>query len=316
MIESALVTGANSGIGFETCKALAVAGARQVFVACRDSETAELAKRALERASHREVFHPVVIDLAKLSSVRKAADALVAQGARLDLVVLNAGVLPGKRLVLTEDRFEVAAAVSLIGHHVLTMRLFRGAALAPRARIIISGSEGARGDAPGLKPLDLRAIASSAFGGDLSATITATLHMTPPLRHHWSTTYCTAKVLVALWARGLARELPSTVAVIAVSPGNVPGTNASRHQPWFFRALMRVVAWLGPSLGLAIHAQQAAQRYLSAAAMNGDVSGAFFASPPKRLVGPLERQRVPHLVDEEAAQITLQTLERLTGESL
>src|SRR5262245_64000641 len=105
---TALVTGANSGVGFETAKALAEHGAA-VVLACRDPEKGEDAAGRIRASVSAAALTVLRLDLASLASVRRAADRLRADAARLDLLINNAGVgwLPYTRTV---DGFEVTFA--------------------------------------------------------------------------------------------------------------------------------------------------------------------------------------------------------------
>ncbi|MGA2932006.1 MAG: SDR family NAD(P)-dependent oxidoreductase, partial [Acidimicrobiales bacterium] len=87
-----LVTGANSGIGYQTARALADHGAH-VILACRDQEKARRARDKLESELDRSSLELLELDLADLVSVRRAADAVLSRHARLDVLVNNAGVM-------------------------------------------------------------------------------------------------------------------------------------------------------------------------------------------------------------------------------
>lgn len=311
----ALVTGASSGIGFEAAAMLAEAGWLHVVVTGRTDQQARETCSALSLRTGRSVFVPLPLDLADLASVRAAAERLVG-APRPDLLLLNAGVLPGADAVISRDGLEVTTAASIGGHHALTVLLLRKGLLGPNARIVIAGSEGARGDAPGMKPVDLVGFANEHFEGDVEKAMIAVMTMKPPARHHWSTTYCTAKVFVALWAIALSKRLPMGMAVHAVSPGNVPSTRAARHQPWYFRWMMEWAGVVGPSLGLATSAAVGARRYLDVASMPVETSGTFFASPRGKLVGVLTAQDRPHLRNAQAAEACWRALTVLTQEGL
>lgn len=313
---SALVTGANSGIGFAAAAELAEAGYGRVLLACRSMNKAQHAAEALRARSKRDVFVPIEVDVSNLASVRSAAKQLAEKRQSVDALILNAGVLPGRTLVRTSDGIEEATAASLMGHHVLTLRLLRHELLSANARIVIAGSEGARGDAPGMKPVDLHAFAKRYCQDSLDSAVLALMAMQPPARHHWSTTYCTAKLFVALWAQALAPHLPSGISVQAVSPGNVPTTNAARHQPWAFRMLLRMVGAIGPSLGMATPASVGAQRYLEAMRLGVEGNGGFYASPRGKLIGPLTRQHAAHLTDPASAAACWRAVQALTRESV
>ena len=94
---TAVVTGANSGIGFETARALAEKGAR-VLLACRNSSKAEEAARRIRPADGGAV-DVVELDLGSLGSVRACCARLNETVDGIDLVVCNAGVMmpPGRR---------------------------------------------------------------------------------------------------------------------------------------------------------------------------------------------------------------------------
>lgn len=108
----AVVTGANTGIGFETARMLAARGAT-VVLACRDLDKAKDAAARIGAA-----VHVVRLDLASLASVREAAAELRDRFPRIDLLVNNAGVT-GLRGT-TADGFEVQFGVNHLGHFALT----------------------------------------------------------------------------------------------------------------------------------------------------------------------------------------------------
>jgi protochlorophyllide reductase len=115
---TAVVTGANAGIGLETAKVLAARGAA-VVLACRDLERGEVAADSIRRETGRTNTRIVHLDLASQASVREAAGELRSAYPRLDLMVNNAGVMlvPYRR---TEDGFESTLAVNHLGHFALT----------------------------------------------------------------------------------------------------------------------------------------------------------------------------------------------------
>jgi NAD(P)-dependent dehydrogenase (short-subunit alcohol dehydrogenase family) len=131
---TAVVTGANSGIGFETARALAARGAR-VVLACRSEEKGRDAERRLRAAvpGGDARFEP--LDLGSLASVRAFAEKLRASEPRLDLLVNNAGVMMppyGK----TEDGFETQLGTNHLGHFALTGLLLEPLRRTPKARVV------------------------------------------------------------------------------------------------------------------------------------------------------------------------------------
>ncbi|NJQ06770.1 oxidoreductase [Streptomyces lonarensis] len=116
---TAVVTGANSGIGAVTALLLARAGARTVL-ACRDAGRGGATVERIRRAAPGADVRLVLLDLADLASVREAAPRLAAEaGGRLELLVNNAGVmaLPLRR---TADGFEMQFGTNHLGHFALT----------------------------------------------------------------------------------------------------------------------------------------------------------------------------------------------------
>ena len=115
----ALITGANSGIGYHAALELARKGAH-VLLACRDKargDTALIRLRAEVPAASAEV---VLLDLASLESVCAFGAAELALGEPLDLLINNAGVMAPKKRLETKDGFEIQFGTNVLGHFVLT----------------------------------------------------------------------------------------------------------------------------------------------------------------------------------------------------
>jgi NAD(P)-dependent dehydrogenase (short-subunit alcohol dehydrogenase family) len=130
----AVVTGANSGLGYHTAQALALKGAR-VIMACRSLEKGEVARQqilALNPEVEPEVWH---LDLASLLSVRAFADKFNVASERLDLLINNAGLMaiPYGR---TEEGFEMQFGVNHLGHFALSAQLWLPLSLTPGSRIV------------------------------------------------------------------------------------------------------------------------------------------------------------------------------------
>ena len=126
---TALITGANSGLGLESARALAAKGAR-VLLACRSLEKANAAAAALRSDTGGELI-PLELDLADLESVRRAA----AQVEQLDLLLNNAGVMAPPR-TLSRQGFELQFAVNHLGHVALTQALLPLLKQSPSGRVV------------------------------------------------------------------------------------------------------------------------------------------------------------------------------------
>jgi NAD(P)-dependent dehydrogenase (short-subunit alcohol dehydrogenase family) len=114
----ALITGANSGIGFHT--ALELARARcGVILACRDRIRGDAARTRILAAVPSAHVEVLPLDLASLESVRAAADQFLSTGQHLDLLINNAGVMALPHRQLTRDGFELQFGTNHLGHFAL-----------------------------------------------------------------------------------------------------------------------------------------------------------------------------------------------------
>lgn len=308
---TALVTGSNSGLGFEASAQLAEAGFARVIITARTPAKAKAAHDRLLARTRRDVFETLVLDNDDLEVVQAAAAELAERGGKIDVLVLNAGMAPPKNLTLSTDGVEGTVASTLVGHHLLTMRVLAEGLLSDQARIVIAGSEAARGDVPTFHPLDVDTFAAAHFGGDLEAAIEAQFMMEAPAEYKPSNAYATAKLFAAWWAAELARNLPEGVTVNAVSPGSTPDTNAVDNAPFYMRKLMIPMFKMIP--GMSHSVADGAGRYLEAAAYGDDVSGKFFASAPKKMTGPLVEIRMDHIDNPQGQKALWNVTTKVAG---
>jgi retinol dehydrogenase 12 len=115
-----LITGGNTGIGLATARALAARGGR-VHLACRSEQKGRAAAAEIASATGSDQVSSFRLDLADLTSVRDGAQAFLALGEPLHVLINNAGV--GGAHGLTKDGFEVMFGVNHLGHFALTMAL-------------------------------------------------------------------------------------------------------------------------------------------------------------------------------------------------
>ncbi len=315
--KTALVTGANSGLGFEAAAQLAEDGWGKVILACRSVEKAETARTQLKERTGKDPYAVVALDTSEVASAHAAADELRDRGEKIDFLLLNAGA-SGKDAKFNSDGVEITYASTLVGHHVLTMRAIADEVLTPAARIVIAGSEGARGNMPGMSVHDVEQIAADSFGGDRVAAIEALVRLKAPAQKKFvnMNEYVTAKLIVAWWVGGLSRRLPVGMTVNAVSPGAVMATSFARDANAAMRFLMvPFMKLMGPLLGMNGPVDKAARRYLDAAEFGDDQSGDFYASEgAKKLTGKLTVQTEPaHFVDEKAQETGFEAVVALTG---
>jgi len=118
---TAIVTGANSGLGLVTARELARHGAH-VVLACRNTEKGAAAKRTIESEAPGAEVQLAELDLGSLASVAAFAEAFASEHRGLDLLINNAGVMAPPRRE-TADGFELQLGTNLLGHFALTGRV-------------------------------------------------------------------------------------------------------------------------------------------------------------------------------------------------
>lgn len=141
--KTAIVTGSNTGLGFETALDLYQKGAK-VYVACRNKEKGLDAIERMKAISDGGELAYSRLDLSSLSSVKDFAEKIIATESRLDLLVNNAGVMipPPSR---SEDGFELQFGVNFIGHFALTGHLLNLLESTEGSRVVILSSIAHRG---------------------------------------------------------------------------------------------------------------------------------------------------------------------------
>jgi NAD(P)-dependent dehydrogenase (short-subunit alcohol dehydrogenase family) len=137
--KTAVVTGANSGIGFHTALGLARAGAR-VVVAVRDEVKGKAAIRRLRAAVPDADLHMGLLDLADLGSIQRFAAQVLDSTGPLDLLVNSAGVMGVPQRLTTRDGFELHFGTNHLGHFALTGLLLPGLLTRPGARVVTVSS--------------------------------------------------------------------------------------------------------------------------------------------------------------------------------
>jgi NAD(P)-dependent dehydrogenase (short-subunit alcohol dehydrogenase family) len=211
--KTALITGANTGIGAETARALAGRGAK-LFLACRsEAKTTPVIQAIVAQTGNHDVtFLP--LDLGDLASVRACATAFLDKGEPLHVLINNAGVA-GHRGT-TKSGFEVMFGTNHVGHFLLTALLLERVRASAPARIVIVSSIGHYN----AKGIDFETVRRP------TRTITG-------MRE-----YCVSKLANVLHAQELARRLhDDRVTTYALHPGSV-ATDIWRRVPWPVRPLL------------------------------------------------------------------------------
>ena len=133
-----IVTGANSGLGYETSKALAQKQAI-VILACRNLEKGEAARQKILREFPQASLKVMALDLSSLDSIRVFADAYQRDYQSLDVLINNAGVMALPRRT-TADGFEMQFGTNHLGHFALTGLLIKLLQATPDSRVVTVSS--------------------------------------------------------------------------------------------------------------------------------------------------------------------------------
>jgi NAD(P)-dependent dehydrogenase (short-subunit alcohol dehydrogenase family) len=286
---TAVVTGANAGIGLETARVLAGRRAH-VVLACRDPRKGKDAAAAIGSGFPHADLNVVHLDLASLASVREAAVELCALD-RIDLLINNGGVMepPYEQ---TEDGFELTFATNHLGHFALTGLLLDRMLEIPGSRIVTVSSEGHTSGVIDFDDLQ------SARG------------------YRPEQAYFQSKLANLMFTYELQRRLAAAGAptiAVAAHPGNAR-TGFGREMPLPVRVAMRPELWM-----LTSWLMQSPERGALAAvraAVDPGVRGGEYYGPPGRaqFTGYPERVESNDRSHDTAAQRRLwRESERLTG---
>src|SRR5688572_538571 len=268
----AVVTGANTGLGYETAKALAERGA-SVVLAVRNVEKGE-------QAAARMTGDVTVqaLDLTSLDSVRTAAAALRSRFDRLDLLINNAGVMYTPKQT-TRDGFEMQFGTNHLGHFALTGLLLDLMLPVPGSRVVTVSSTGHR--------------------------INAAIHFDDlqwERSYSRSAAYGQSKLANLMFTYELQRRLAAhgTTVAVAAHPG-ISNTELARNTPPVAR---RVITWLAPVITQP--ATAGALPTLRAAADPSVLGGQYYGPD-----GLAERRGHPRLVASSPDSYDLTVQQRL-----
>src|SRR3954454_23373246 len=204
---TAIITGANTGLGYETAAALAAKGAH-VVLAVRNTDKGQAAADLIRRRSPGASVAVQELDLTSLVSIRAAAEQLRAAHDSIDLLINNAGVMFTPRST-TKDGFELQFGTNHLGHFAFTGLLLDRVVAAPGSRVVTVSSVGHRFARNGIRFEDLQWERSYSRTG----------------------AYGQAKLANLLFTYELQRRLTGTSTLaVAAHPGG-SDTELTRHLP-------------------------------------------------------------------------------------
>lgn len=277
----AIITGANTGIGYETARGLARKGAR-VILACRDMAKASAAAAAIAAEKPTGSAEAQPLDLSDLESIQRFATSIAATQTRLDLLINNAGVMvpPEGR---TRQGFELQFGTNHLGHFALTAQLLPLLRRTAGSRIVVVASNAHRDGRIHFDDLNFERGYKP-----------------------WPA-YCQSKLANLLFVLELQRRLKAAGANILVTAAHPGWTATDLQRSWW------IVRKLNPYL--AMKPYDGALPTLRAATDPDALPGEYFG--PRYLMemnGPPVRARLSRRAqDQEAAARLWTTSESMTG---
>lgn len=263
---TALVTGCNSGLGYETMRVLALRGAHVLGT----GRTLAKAAAACDTVPGRTT--PLALELSDFDSANACADAVRAMGVRLDMLICNAGINTFGELELAGG-IEKTFVVNYLGHFVLVNRLLPLMLAAGSGRIVHVGSRAGYLKAPA-EGIDFDNLRGE---GEFDA----------------SQAYGRSKLANALFSLSLSQRLEGTgVTSNVVHPGLVT-TNIARTAPVIMREAFRLV---GPLFAKSPAQGAATQVYVATSPLLTGVNGAYFVD-----CNPVTVSGAHHMLDRELA---------------
>ncbi len=225
-----IVTGSNSGIGFEAAKEFARNGAHTIL-ACRNTEKAQSALDLIQAAIPNARVEIMRLDLANLDSVHEFAHAFHEHFARLDVLVNNAGIMMAPYTV-TVDGFENHFATNHLGHFALTGLLLDALLTAPDSRVVNVSSSGHRRGRMDFRNLMFKVPGSYSPMGAYARSKLANLLFTYELQRRYN-----------------AADIDAFA--VAAHPG-MSNTNLGRYleTKWYFKISIPLMRWMMQSAAM------------------------------------------------------------------
>ncbi|WP_019928550.1 oxidoreductase [Nocardia sp. BMG111209] len=286
-----LITGANSGLGFEAARVFARRN-MVVVLACRDIGKADEARERIRTEVPAASVRTLELDLCSLASVRRAADRVIRDHARVDLLINNAGAVIRHREV-TEDGFEKTLATNHLGAFAFTGRILERLLDTPGSRVVTVSSVGHK---RGVMDFD-------------------DLHFTNGYRFNQA--YFRSKLANLLFTYELQRRLAAAGApttAVAAHPGNARTAFGGDQLPIriFTSPRLRLLTWW------MLQDPATAALPIVRAAVDPTATGGTYYGPDGRneWTGyPVEVRSTPQSHDTDAQQRLWELSEQLTGVS-
>ncbi|KAG7444404.1 NAD(P)-binding protein [Guyanagaster necrorhizus] len=207
-----IVVGANTGLGFQATKHFATMNPERIILACRSEERGQAALERLRNETGYQKAELWLVDLSRFSSVTAFANKFEADGGRLDILVLNAGVIPDKTYRPTVDGWESSLQINDIASPLLALRLL--------PRMLHTAKEHNTTPRICVVASDVHYwanIPQNVTDGNILATLSSKEYCTPS--NMQSERYNLTKLLNVFFTRSLQSRLPESIIVNAINPG-------------------------------------------------------------------------------------------------
>jgi NAD(P)-dependent dehydrogenase (short-subunit alcohol dehydrogenase family) len=230
-MQTVLITGGNTGLGFETAKQFLLAS-YAIIIACRNVEKAEEARNQLIKDTENNNISIVTLDLASFKSIRECANNL---SMPIDVLICNAGVAYADLGHFTKDNIEETFGVNHLGHFLLTNLLLKKFSNNLKKVIVISSEVHNPASSKKFFPEPaISSIQALAFPNDAAIN---------DKKKEASLRYVHSKLCNLWFTYEINRRLNATgrfdISVNAFNPGFIPDTNLARNNNAFTRFLMK-----------------------------------------------------------------------------
>ena len=297
-----LITGANSGLGFEAARQFALReGIKKIVLACRNKAKAEEAVQRLEVLTNKSIFEILVVDVGDLDSCRNAAETLTT---KVDGIVLNAGGGGGTEpRRLTKDGVMFIVGINVLGHVHFVDQIMDNGKLSDTGSVMYVASFAARG-AP-----EVGAAKPPIEEGSAEEWTSVANGTKFDERSSYTDTYGATKLMGALWTMSMARKHPK-MRFMTIDPGMARGTSGTKSLPFFQRLTMETAMWVMQTLGRAHSVDVGAKRYVDVMLNRDDFTSGVWWGSKKGLTGPLadQREHWPEIIGSQTAQDNANTV--------
>lgn len=267
-MESILITGANSGLGFEVAKLFAE-GDYEVVAVCRSMEKAKETQRQILELYPDSKVVPMAAELSSIESIRSCLKKLEA---KVDHLICNAGISNTKEPQLSKDGFEFIFSVNHLAHYVFAVELYNRFPTSLRSIVVVSSSlhdpEKSKGQFP---PPEFENVRDFAYPkNELTSW-----------KDEAGRRYVHSKLCNVLFTYGMSKRLPkgARIRINAFNPGFMPKTNLGRDQSRMTRFMLKYILPLMKPFMSEMKTARESAKALMQVCLESKGSGAYYSGP-------------------------------------